>query len=247
MIVSCYRCVAGSYDDIRNLNIYGCDSHILYTDARNKLPLKWEVKELSHPPRLISGHDKNRFHKCFPHHLLPCSDYSVYMDGNVEFSGEVSSLVNVLQDSGASLGVFRHPDNRNLVEESKACLRLNKFDDYDAGVVTKQLEAYSSDGYDLRAPIGANYLIVRRHDDPDLKLAMSLWWAHTFEYTKRDQMSLMYCLWRYGVKWVFLDDYIKKEDGVIVRTPHGNNSVVDKAKKIVKKLSYVASRMRSHS
>lgn len=246
MNVGCYRCVAGNYDRLEGLNTYGCDSHVLYTDVKKGLPSKWMVKPLRHPPRLSSGHDKNRFHKCFPHQIMPDVDYSVYMDGNIEFSGDLYGLVRVLENTGASLGVFRHPDNRDIVSESKACLRLGKFDDYDVRVLNKQLEVYRSSGYDVTSPIGANYLMVRRHDDPDLQSAMSLWWAHIFEYTKRDQMSLMYCLWRHKVKWVFFDDYVKNEDGMVIRTPHGNASVIDKAEKLARRLSHLLSNIRGH-
>lgn len=234
MIVGCYRCVVGKYDEISSLKTYDCNNHVLYTDVRKEFPEKWDIRNLCSPPRLKSGHDKNRFHKFFPYHLMPDADYSIYMDGNIEFSGDIIRLVKILVDTGASLGIFKHPDGRNMVEESNACLRLGKFDKYDTEVVTKQLEFYSSSGYDVTAPIGANYLIVRRHNDPDLKLAMSLWWSLIFEYTKRDQLSLMYCLWRCGVKWVFFDDYISKDDGEIIRSSHAKTSFFKKIKNKVR-------------
>jgi hypothetical protein len=68
--------------------------------------------------------------------------------------------------------------------------------------------------------VTANYLIVRDHDHPALPLAMSLWWSQLFEFTKRDQMSLSYALWKVGLPWVFLDDSARIYRQDITRARH---------------------------
>jgi hypothetical protein len=35
---------------------------------------------------------------------------------------------------------------------------------------------------------------------------MSQWWSHLFEYTKRDQMSFNYILWKEKIPFVYLDE-----------------------------------------
>jgi hypothetical protein len=219
-----YRCVTGKYDKTGGFRGYSGDHHVLFTDIQAAAPSPWESHLLKSPERLASGHDKNRFHKVFANRLFPDAKYSIYMDGNVELVGNDVSLIELMNDTGAPIAFFRHPDGRNLIQEAEACSRLGKFDAHDKLRVDDQLRFYDSEGFDIHAPISANYFIVRRHDNKELDAAMSLWWSHTFEFTKRDQMSLLYCLWKFNLNWTFLDDHFDSSSLRIDRGTHRNGS-----------------------
>jgi hypothetical protein len=194
----------------------------------------WEVRPLASPPRLTSGHDVNRYHKVFPHRVLTAR-YSVYQDGNIRYRGDVGALVDRLRETGAALGLFRHPEGRTLAEEPEACRRFRKFDAWDAARAAAQLDGYAAEGLDLQQAIGTNYLLVRDHAHPGLALASSLWWSQLFEHTKRDQLSLPYVLWKTGLPWVFLDDGPEIDPGQVERVGH-RRSLVRRATDRVRRL-----------
>jgi hypothetical protein len=128
--------------------------------------------------------------------------------------------VGYVTSAKAAIGVFRHPNRRTVREEAQACRDNLKFDSFDKRRVGAQLAFYESEGFNLETPVSANYLIVRDHAYPGLPLTMSLWWSQLFEYTKRDQMSLNYVLWKTGTPWVFLDDAPGIDSTDLVRVGH---------------------------
>jgi hypothetical protein len=193
---------------------------ICFSDGKRPQAPGWELRPLVSPPRLVNPHDINRFHKVFPHRLFPGKRWSIYIDGNIRFAGDWACLVQTVQESSVPLGAFRHPQGRNLVEEVDACRRYGKFDAFDGAAVERQLAFYRREGFDLTTTISANYLLVRDHAFPGLDAAMSLWWSHFFEFSKRDQISLQYALHRNGLSWTALDGPDGVDAALLTRLPH---------------------------
>ena len=162
------------------------------------------MRALKSPGRLVGGHDVNRYHKLFPHRLFPDHRWSIYQDGNLSFAGDHASLVARVSDGGAALGAFWHPDGHDMRREVEACKRM-KFDRRDLDVIEAQLAAYAQEGIGPDTRIPTNYLLVRDHAHPALPMAMDIWWAQLFQFTKRDQISLLYSLKKADAKWVPLD------------------------------------------
>lgn len=234
--VTVYACVTNNYDRLQEADALSRGvQFICFSNRPVKKTAGWDMRYLASPPRLCSGHDINRYHKVFSNRILSDYRYSIYVDGNIRYRGDLHVLVRVLERSGAALGVFRHPAGRRLAEEVEACRRHRKFDHHDESRVHEQIETYTDQGFELSTLVSANYLIVRDHSHPLLSDAMSLWWSQLFEFTKRDQLSLNYVLWKTGLPWVFLDDSpeIRAED--VIRVAHYRplwRRVIERAKKL---------------
>lgn len=191
-----------------------------FSDRKASLSSGWIGRDLLSPPRLTSGHDINRYHKVFAHRIFCDVRYSIYLDGNVIYRGEIKKLLEHFRQSGAALGLFRHPQSHSLRDEADACKFYGKFDRFDKSRVSAQINDYIADGFNVDAPIGGNYFLVRDHAHPLLPEAMSLWWSSLFEFTKRDQMSLTFSLWKIGTPWVFLDDNNAFSGDDVLRLSH---------------------------
>jgi len=218
-----YTCVTGGYDRLLQSPFAGNVSEmdlVCFCDEKRQAWPSSMTLPLASPPRLQSGHDVNRYHKVYPHRLLSAYRYSIYLDGNIRYEGDPRELIDTLEASGASVGIFRHPGGRTLEEEVLACEEHKKFDRFDRARVDKQIEHYKQEGFDIGAVIGANYLMVRDHMAPALPTAMALWWSQLFEFSKRDQLSLLYSLWKAGVCWIFLDEDGGLPPERVIRTGH---------------------------
>lgn len=202
-----YTCIAGKYDrHLMPVSPVPGVRFVCLTDSTGYLKAPgWEVLPLASPARLTSGHDVNRFHKFFPHRLFPEARWSIYLDGNIRYTGDWHMLVARIRDAGAALGAFWHPSGHDLTTEIDACKRYMKFDERDISVIDRQLALYVERGIDPAEPIPTNNVLVRDHAAPGLDAAMSLWWSQLFEFTKRDQISLTYVLAQAGVRWQPLD------------------------------------------
>ncbi|AJP73895.1 glycosyltransferase domain-containing protein [Sphingomonas hengshuiensis] len=201
-----YTCVSKNYDRAL-MPVPASDAvrFVCFTDSPAYLRAPgWEVRAVESPERLQSGHDINRYHKFFPHRLFPDARWSIYLDGNLRYAGDWRALVDRVAAAGAGLGAFWHPEGHSLAQEIEACRRL-KFDARDTACVDRQIALYVGDGARLDAPIPTNNLLVRDHAFPGLADAMSLWWSHLFEFSKRDQISLLHALAQRSVPWQPLD------------------------------------------
>lgn len=201
-----YTCIAGLYDrELMPVSEETGLKFVCFSDTPTKINASgWEMRPIRSPSRLSSGHDINRFHKLFAHRLFPTYRWSVYLDGNVRFDGRFADLVARLKLSGHALGAFWHREKHTLLSEVAAC-KEHKFDRRDSQVIDAQLLQYEMAGLSLDQPIPTNNLLVRDHASDRLPDAMSIWWSHLFEYSKRDQISLLYALKQTGLGWEPLD------------------------------------------
>lgn len=229
-----YTCTVNDYDNISFVQkpVEGL-RFVYFTNNLNKVPEGWEGRKLLSPPRLTSGHDINRFHKVFPHRVLSEFKKSVYLDGNVNYKGDFSELAEKLRLSNIAVAAFQHPKQHTLEEEAIDCERKEKFDQHDVDAAKQQLLNYQVEGVDLSRTIATNNLLVRQHDYPGFSQCMSLWWSQLFEYTKRDQMSLCYALWKTNLPWAFLDIDLGVDPNLLVRHRHAKKS---RCRKVIKKV-----------
>ncbi len=204
-----YTCVAKNYDKIVAPSVIeeGID-YVCFTDRPLKhIPHPWRAEQFRAPPRVTNGHDINRYHKIFPHHVLAGYDYSIYLDGNISYCGSIQEIITRLQASGLALLAFSHDTgwDRKVEKEVVVCRERGKFDAFDELQSSRQLEVYRAKGFDTGSYITENNFLVRFHNHPQFDTTMSLWWSQLFEFTKRDQLSLQYVCWQTKLPWGFLD------------------------------------------
>lgn len=148
----------------------------------------------------------NRYHKLFPHSVLPKVDWSIYIDGNFRITGDISELVMKTREAGRVLACPRHPARSTIVDEIEACEAFGKFDELDRVRAREQLSFYKKEGFPLDHPLSANYLIIRNHQAPDMDTVMRLWWRQLLLFTKRDQISLPYVMWKTNLAMLLLEE-----------------------------------------
>lgn len=179
--------------------------YICFTDTPDISPNGWEIMPVSESLNHLPPNFINRHYKLFPHLYLPESKWSVYVDGNIRILSNIQDLIYQVRDKGAVMGCPRHPLRDNIKDEIEACFRLNKFSENDKKLIDKQLEDYLSVGMPNNAPLSANYIIVRNHSDRCVQEAMQLWWDQLQRYTKRDQISLPFVVWKKVVPFTLVN------------------------------------------
>ena len=204
-------------------------SFVCFTDQPDSVEaFGWHVRPLQSSPALKRGHDINRYHKFFAYHLFPEAEWSIYIDGNVRFDGQLTDLIQPVRKHKSDIGTFCHPHRHSLRKEAEVC-SLSKFDAWDFSKVEQQLAASAEAGVDLDAIIPACYILVRDHASTRLPAAMSLWWSQIFEYTKRDQMSFPLILKRSGLKHQPLDGEGGVNPARVNRVSHARPPIIERA------------------
>jgi len=149
----------------------------------------WEVRQ-------IPSHDKdpNRSAKIFkilPEKYFPEYEYSLWVDASRLIAIEPQILIDrYLQHS--DIAVYRHPFLHCAYDEAQRCNRLQL--DRSA-LIDAQMAAYKKEGYPKNRGLSENPIILRRHTKNIAELN-KLWWLQIETYSKRDQLSLDYSLWK---------------------------------------------------
>lgn len=194
-----YTSIFGSIDSILD-PLYYSDSidYRIITDQVVPENSKW--KKICFPDLgEMDNRMKNRYCKMFPHIFFSEYETSIYIDGNILVVSDLSLLLSNFSDS--KIGIFNHPMRSDIYDEAAAVIYLKNALAKD---VKKQIEFYRSVGFPKDFGLFENSLIVRKHNDPMVIKVMESWWSQINTFTIRDQLSLMFVIWRLNVPEGFI-------------------------------------------
>lgn len=221
-----YSAVTSGYDMVFKPKTSSENIHyVLFSDRVNKIR-GWDVLPLTN--KVEGSHPlTNRWYKFFPHKVFREAEYSVYVDGNIRILGDLAPLIEEFKQSRAALGLFKHLERTTILQEVDACLEHRKFDERDKEQVKYQLQTYAEEGMPLDQPLTDNGIIFRWHKHPGLSKAMSSWWGQLHEYSKRDQISLPYVVWKEDVSVKRWDWSFRESNAYFEAYPHRHSLIGD--------------------
>ena len=196
-----YTCVTGGYDDIRETAVPGFIApdwdYVCLTDDAELVRAGrvgvWETRPLSFTELDLARN--NRWHKTHPHLLFPEYDESIYVDANVNV--RTRYLFDVIRRLDRPFVLPRHFDGVCVYGEYRSVLELG-FDD--EGPVSRERELLEKSGMPRNYGLGENNVLYRRHSEGEIAALDEEWWSLIRDYSKRDQLSLMWLFWKRGWK-----------------------------------------------
>lgn len=186
-----YTAIAADYDQLRPVKSPspGVD-YVCFTEPGKQAAPGWTARSL---PRMdLPPQSENRYAKFHPHLLFPEHDASIYVDGNIEVVGDVANLAARVVPE-ARIALYDHPVRSSTFDEAIECALVG-FDL--ASAIRRQIRRYHAEGFAFQGGLLEGNVIVRRHHDPAVVRAMTRWWQEWQRGVKRDQLSLMYVLWK---------------------------------------------------
>lgn len=199
--IAVFTAISGGYDSFKPPEKLDPRlDYIIYTDTPVKNVGIYDVR-----PILFVDSDKTRsarFVKTNPHNLLNNYDIAVWVDANLMILGDVYPFIEDVLRSGKSVGAIKHPIRKSVFEEINECLAINK-DDRD--VLLELQRKYKNEGYDCDDLIESNVFVYDLRDTA-VHAFLNDWWNMIDKYSRRDQLSVNYCLDKHGVRWHPLTD-----------------------------------------
>ena len=176
--ITVYTSVVGGFDRvIEEQNTAGAD-FVAFTEFQSST---WDVRK---PYDKFRDNRRNsRIQKIMPHLFLD-TEYSIYLDGNIQLLVEPQKLIDeFLKDK--DIAVFRHIGRDCVYDEADACLSMGKGKREE---LAEQIKAYAKKGHPRHGGLAECGFIVRRHT-PRIEALNERWWAHYCRYSERDQLS----------------------------------------------------------
>lgn len=191
-----YTCITGNYDQLNNHSyIHPEWDYVCFTDdlsVKNNHNSSWEIK-----PLVFDAMDnvrKNRWHKLHPHILFPEYKRSLYVDSNVNFlNNEIFADIDIAIGESRSISLGPHFSRKCIYDELSACLQFEKDD---PEIMKEQINLIRKDGFPENYGLFENNIIYREHHNDNVIKIMNDWWWWIKNYSRRDQLSFTYVLWK---------------------------------------------------
>lgn len=194
-----YTCITNGYDDLHeiaahkyiNLDAdYVCFTDSITKDAICRLGI-WELRPLVF--NALDDTRNNRWHKLHPHILFPHYKQSIYLDANVDVNS--CWLFDEIRKRNQKFLLPRHPSRVCIYDEFREI--LSQFMD-DPKLILKERSLIKRSGMPRKYGLTENNILYRQHHDPEIISLMDEWWKMIATYSKRDQLSLCWLLWKQG-------------------------------------------------
>jgi Protein of unknown function (DUF616) len=197
-----YTSIIGDYD--RLLEQEKWDATIRYVCITDQMPTKrngWDIRLVERST--ATARVQQRSYKILSHRMFPEADVTLYIDGNFQLLTNPRELAAYYLKH-ADLALFRHPERNSVFAELEACADLGKDDPRNLSRVATR---YRTRGLPEIGFLYSGGFILRRHTAP-IVVFNEAWYEELLQSTPRDQPSLGYTLWRFGLMPATIDENI---------------------------------------
>ncbi|SEK36097.1 glycosyltransferase domain-containing protein [Parapedobacter koreensis] len=214
-----YTAIFGNYEGLLPQKPVVDWDFICFTDNDRLQAAPWRVV-LIDPPIVGDNVRSSRYIKINPHLFLSEYDISIFIDGNFLVIGNMDTLVEqVLAD--APIACFDHNQNtrdaRDCVYMEHAAIKemaeaRGIYKD-DPQVMEKQMAFLRAQHYPEHNGLVYSGVLLRRHHDARLISAMEEWWYMVKHYSKRDQLSFDYAMWKQSLIYKTIPGDSRRKNG----------------------------------
>lgn len=195
-----YTCITGNYDALLDHKYVNPSwDYVCFTDVpnmSNSNNKQWEVRPLQYT-RLDATRNQ-RWHKINAHKLFQNYKRSIWVDGNIDVrSNKFFSDIDKLIANHILIAAGKHLYRDDIYKELEACLELKKDDPQ---TMREQVAIYKKEKFPSRSGLFETGILYRMHNEKIVVEAMRDWWYWVKKYSKRDQLSLSYVLWKNQLK-----------------------------------------------
>lgn len=212
-----YTVIINGYDFLHE--VVNPDKNIKYvcfTDDESLRSDTWDVRyvEREFDDPIV----ESRKYKMLPH-LFIDTEFSLYIDANIRLNKSPLEYMQKYFSRGDML-FFPHPDRDCIYREMAVCILGNR--DLPQRLI-EQVSIYNKCGCPEHSGLYYGGIIGRRHYEKETVIFDEEWWDHFQKYSRRDQISLGYLMWKKGTEisladidiynnsWLTIDDTHKQK------------------------------------
>ena len=195
-----YSAVVGNYDDIKQpLAVDARFDYILFSnDIKEPNIGVWQVRPIPY-----TNPDNTRicrYVKTHPEEFVPEYKASVWMDSNIRIAkSTVYDHIIELYEQGTLVASMQHPD-RNCIYDEMVMVVAIPFEEED--IVLQWGKKLRKEHYPKNNGLFETNVFYRRHTELVARMDI-FWWQCIEEYSKRDQLSCNYVLWKLHIPAAF--------------------------------------------
>lgn len=192
-----YSAMVGAYDDILQPKVVDerFDYILFCNEIKEKRVGVWEVR-----PIVYHNEDRTRicrYVKTHPEEMVPGYEVSIWMDSNVQILTDYFyKRVIELDGQGVLFSSMWHPVRKCIYEEAFAV--VNMMVEHE-NVVVDWCHKLRKEKYPRQNGLCETGVMFRKHNGCLTSETDVLWWQCIEQYSRRDQLSFNYVLWKKGI------------------------------------------------
>ncbi|CAG9903000.1 glycosyltransferase domain-containing protein [Bacteroides ovatus] len=198
-----YTALTGGYDGL--LQPSCIDPSYDYICFSNDFDQKnigiWKIEKI--PFETMDIQRLSRFPKLQPNRFLKEYDFSIYIDANIDIATNyVYERAEQLYEKGIKLAGIKHQLRKCLYRESLEVILRGV--EKNRKKVILQMKEYIKIGFPFNFGMYEANVIYRMHNDTQVIEQCNIWWHWQQNYSRRDQLSYSFSLWKAKVPFSYL-------------------------------------------
>jgi hypothetical protein len=155
----------------------------------------WKIKKIPEILNNLEQTKKARCLKILPHLFLQEYETSVWVDGNIQVKRNIKKFIN--ENLKNNFAIAKHPDRICVYQECEAVKGRNKDNHL---IVDNQIKLYRELGYPEKNGMVQSGVIIRKHNVKECIEICNDWWKELIKWSKRDQLSFNYSIYKKNIK-----------------------------------------------
>ncbi len=214
-----YTVIIGGYDLLREVIAPSPDvKYKCFTDDRTLRSDTWEIiyvdREFEDPIL------ESRKYKMLPHRFID-TEYSLYIDATIQFKKSPLAFINQYFDKGNML-FLPHEERDCIYQEMATCIIAEKDS---AQQLLNQAYRYSECNCPEHSGLFLGGMIGRNHFQKEVIEFDNKWWKHFQQYSRRDQISLAYLIWKNNIEISLANINIRNNSWFDINKTHKNEKL----------------------
>jgi hypothetical protein len=224
-----YTSIVGNYDILKDppITLKGWDYICFSNDLKQQNYSVWRIRPI--PFKFRDNLRLSRYVKLNPHRVLDNYKYSLWIDSNLTIiNHSIENILNEFIKDDIMISVPKHPFRICAYDEAMTCIREGRDKKQ---IIEKQIEFLKNEGFPYENGLFENNIIFRQHNNSQVIQQSNDWWKNYIQFSKRDQLSFPYTLWKNKLTCVpfMLDNFSARNHPGIQYSPH-NRSIKNRIK-----------------
>ena len=200
--IAVYTVSTGKYDLLKSPIYVDQDIHYFaFTNGETDVPKPRKLIDISTRLKDLTNLEKARYVKTHPHEFFSEYDIAVFIDGNIRITCDIKPLIYTMLESSKTMAIHNHQSRDCIYDEANAVYAVGKARRKE---IKKQINFYKNENFPRHFGLFETNVIICKMDDYRCKLVMKDWWEQISLFTKRDQLSFTYSLWKNGFSKEFV-------------------------------------------
>ncbi|MDP2073515.1 glycosyltransferase [Hydrogenophaga sp.] len=194
-----YTAISNNYDVLKIPEVLCPDwDYVCFSDRKTFVgEHPWQIRNFDYIDE--DSTRTARYIKTHPHVYFKQHEYSIWIDAHILIKTDfLEKFTNEFVRNNSTFAAIPHPFRTCSFAEAEICAQLEKDD---KEIIHNQSAIYREEGLPTNWGLIESQILIRKHNEKAVRIVNESWWSEVEKHSRRDQLSLMFVLWKNKLRW----------------------------------------------